>query len=77
MARRTLQVIVKEERQLNEPKPVVAVKHVWNPEDLAGRPTSWKEHVRVRKTENTDKMSVRQQVNLVATGDSRARPAAA
>ena len=52
------QVIVKEERQLNEPKPVVTVKHVWNPEDLAGRPTNWKEQVRVKPREDTDKMSV-------------------
>lgn len=53
------QVIVKEERQLNAPKPRITVKHVWNPEDLAGRKTTWKEHVRVRRFENTDKMTVR------------------
>lgn len=47
------QVIVKEERQLNAPKPRVTVKHIWKPEDLAGRPSHWKEHVRVRRTENT------------------------
>ena len=50
------QVIVREERQLNDPKPRVRVKHVWNPEDLAGRPSSWKENVRVRKTTNTNAM---------------------
>ena len=61
------QVIVKEERQLNEPKPVVTVKHVWNPEDLAGRPNTWnredgtnKDPMRQKPMEDTDKMSVRQ-----------------
>ena len=60
------QVIVKEERQLNEPKPVVTVKHVWNPEDLAGRPNTWnredgtnKDPMRQKPMEDTDKMSVR------------------
>ena len=60
------QVIVKEERQLNEPKPVVTVKHVWNPQDLAGRPNTWnredgtnKDPMRQKPMEDTDKMSVR------------------
>jgi len=53
------QVIVKEERQLNEPKPVITVKHPWNPEDLAGRPNTWNP-VRQKPLEDTDKMCVRQ-----------------
>ena len=60
------QIIVKEEKQLNEPKPIVRVKHIWNPEDLAGRPATWKEQVRVRKTENTDSTSVRQHGQTLA-----------
>ena len=53
------QVIVKEERQLNEPKPRITLKHPWNPEDLAGRPNTWKP-VRQKPREDTDKMCVRQ-----------------
>jgi len=53
------QVIVKEERQLNQPKPPVTVKHVWNPEDLAGRPNTWNP-VRQKPRQDTDKMCVRQ-----------------
>ena len=53
------QVIVKEERQLNEPKPRVTLKHPWNPEDLAGRPNTWNP-VRQKPREDTDKMCVRQ-----------------
>ncbi len=46
---------------------MVTVKHVWNPEDLAGRPNTWnredgtnKAPMRQKPMEDTDKMSVRQ-----------------
>ena len=46
---------------------MVTVKHVWNPEDLAGRPNTWnredgtnKDPMRQKPMEDTDKMSVRQ-----------------
>lgn len=45
------QVIVKEERQLNAPKPRVEVKHLWNPEDLKDRKTYWKENPRKKRME--------------------------
>jgi len=35
------QLIVKEEAALSQPKPRVVLKHVWNPEDLKDRPSSW------------------------------------
>ena len=43
------QIIVKEEQQLREPKPRVPVSNVWDPEDLRGRPTTWKESVKLRR----------------------------
>ena len=35
------EVIVKEERQLREPKPKMEVKHVWDPVALATRDSDW------------------------------------
>ena len=40
------------------------MKHVWNPEDLAGRPNTWNP-VRQKPLEDTDKMSVRPRGRIV------------
>ena len=37
------QLIVKEDAQLSEPKPRVRVKNIWDPNDLAGRATDWRD----------------------------------
>ena len=34
---------------MREPKPRVPVSNVWDPEDLRGRPTTWKESVKLRR----------------------------
>lgn len=37
------EIIEKEERQLRQPKPRIEVQHVWDPQTLASRGTSWKD----------------------------------
>ena len=50
------QIIEKEERQLREPKPSIHVKHVWNPGDLGGRPSTWRD-IQQRPSRDTLRLS--------------------
>lgn len=50
------QIIEKEERQLREPKPKAAVKNVWDPRDLSGRPSTWRD-IQSKPSRDTLKLS--------------------